>query len=94
MNDDGHDTNTTTAVNWLKGFLTPRLRKRAFFDNTVILITFDEQENYFSFTNHVYAALIGGAVNRKDTTDSNPYSHYSILKTVEDNWVGFDRKSL
>ncbi|RUP31338.1 phosphoesterase [Jimgerdemannia flammicorona] len=86
MKDDGHDTNTDTAAKWLESFLEPRLKQSAFYDNTLILITFDEQENYISLHNHVYAALIGGAVKRSVRTDSNPYSHYSILKTVEENW--------
>ncbi|RUP45756.1 phosphoesterase family-domain-containing protein [Jimgerdemannia flammicorona] len=86
MNNDGHNTNIDTASEWLKKFLEPKLKQPAFFDNTLILVTFDEQEDYISLHNHVFAALIGGAVKRTIREDSTAYNHYSVLATVERNW--------
>lgn len=42
MTDDAHDTSVTTAGLFLKRFLFPLLNNTYFMENTLILITFDE----------------------------------------------------
>ncbi|OZJ05608.1 hypothetical protein BZG36_01469 [Bifiguratus adelaidae] len=86
INNDGHDTNVTYASNWLQNFLEPRISNPAFSNNTLFVVTFDEQATYLSLTNHVMTVLFGPAVQRALKTDGNAYNHYSLLKTVEDNW--------
>src|SRR5277367_3049379 len=44
MTDDGHDTNVAFAANWARNFLTPLLNNSYFMNNTLIVLTFDEDE--------------------------------------------------
>jgi len=55
--------------------------------NTMVLITFDENETY-TIQNRVFSVLLGDAIpqNLVGTTDSHFYDHYSELSTVEANW--------
>ena len=87
MINDGHDTNVTYAATWLKGFLTPLLSNKNFMDNTLVHITFDENENY-PIQNKIYTILIGDSIPKDlvGTKDGNYYNHYSELSTVEANW--------
>lgn len=87
MTSDGHDTSVTTAGEWLKTFLTPLLTDKRFMQNTLILVTFDENETY-TIQNRVFSVLLGDALpsKLKGTTDSSYYNHYSELSTVEANW--------
>jgi acid phosphatase len=87
MINDGHDTNVTFAALWLKSFLDPLLTNKNFMDNTLVHITFDENENY-AIQNKVFTILLGDAIPKEliGTTDDNFYDHYSELSTVEANW--------
>ncbi|KAG5353086.1 hypothetical protein C0989_010468 [Termitomyces sp. Mn162] len=88
MTNDGHDTSITTAGSWSRNFLTPLLSNPNFNDNkTLILLTFDETGSS-SIANKVFTIVLGGALptNLVGTTDSNFYTHYSALSTVEANW--------
>lgn len=87
MTNDGHDTSITVAGAWASSFLTPLLSNPNFNRNTLILLTFDEVENY-AIQNTVYGLLLGDAVpsNLAGTTDGNFYSHYSEIATIEANW--------
>ncbi|KAJ9125703.1 hypothetical protein QFC24_002487 [Naganishia onofrii] len=85
--NDAHDTNVTFVSAWLEYFLVPLLENPKFNDNeTLILLTFDENEDYKS-QNTVYTLLLGGAVSPyKGTVDSTFYTHYSSLSSVQNNW--------
>ncbi len=87
MTSDAHDSTITFAGNWLKTFLTPLLTDPNFMQNTLVLITFDENSNY-ALKNNVLSFVLGDAVpaNLVGTTDSNFYNHYSEIATVEANW--------
>jgi len=87
MTSDAHDTSVTVAGQWLKKFLDPLLTDPKFMKNTMVLITFDENETY-SISNKVFSIILGDAVPKKlvGTTDSNYYNHYSEISTVEANW--------
>lgn len=87
MTNDAHDTNITFAAKWLRGWLTPLLNDSYFMDETLIVITFDENDDY-PIPNNVWTLLLGGAVDKSlhGTTDSMFYNHYSCLSTVEVNW--------
>ena len=87
MTSDGHDTSVTVAGVWLRAFLEPLLEDSCFLDNTLILITFDENETY-TIQNRVFSILLGDAVPKHlvGTTDNSYYNHYSELATVEANW--------
>ncbi len=76
------------AGNWARNWLDPLLKNSNFNkDRTLIILTFDECENYLG-ANRVYTVLLGSAVpaNRVGTSDNTKYNHYSLTKTVEANW--------
>lgn len=84
MTSDGHDTTVTVAGSWTMNFLAPLLNNTNFMNNTLVLITFDESHTY-TLQNRVMGILIGDAVPASlvGTTDSNVYTHYSEISTVE-----------
>jgi acid phosphatase len=87
MTDDGHDTNITFASKWERSWITPLLSNSYFTENTLILLTFDENESKTK-PNKVFSILLGGAVpdSLKGTTDDTFYNHYSTISTVSVNW--------
>ncbi|KAK7537579.1 phosphoesterase-like protein [Phyllosticta citricarpa] len=87
MTSDGHDSSVTVAGTWTRTFLEPLLNNTKFMKNTLVLVTFDENETY-TIQNRVLAILLGDAVPAElvGTTDSNFYDHYSEIATVEANW--------
>jgi acid phosphatase len=87
MSNDGHDTNTTTAATWSRTFIEPLLTNDYFMNDTLVVLTWDENEQYTE-ENKVFAILLGGAIPPafKNTTDNTFYNHYSLLSTVEANW--------
>lgn len=88
MTNDGHDTSVTTAGQWARDFLTPLLSNQNFnTDRTLVILTFDECSNYLA-PNRVYTVLLGGAVpsDKVGTTNDTRFNHYSLTKTVENNW--------
>ncbi|KJZ73506.1 hypothetical protein HIM_07062 [Hirsutella minnesotensis 3608] len=87
MWSDGHDSDVTTAGEWLRKFLEPLLENKKFMKRTLVLITFDEAEVY-SRRNRVLSVLLGDAVPEHlvGTEDPNYYNHYSQIATVSANW--------
>ena len=87
MTSDGHDTSVTVAGEWLKAFLTPLLDDPHFMQNTLVLLTFDENETY-TIQNRVFSVLLGDSIPEHliGSRDSNFYDHYSEISTVEANW--------
>ncbi|KAF2152197.1 hypothetical protein K461DRAFT_143377 [Myriangium duriaei CBS 260.36] len=86
LNNDGHDTTVDYQADYLRSTWLPMLQNPAFTKDLAMVLTYDESATYDA-PNHVFAALIGDALNpslgREDTT---AYDHYSLIKTVEDNW--------
>ncbi|QLG75040.1 hypothetical protein HG535_0H03670 [Zygotorulaspora mrakii] len=87
MTNDGHDTNIRIAGKWSRDFLEPLLSNEYFMENTLVVLTFDENETY-SIKNKVFTILLGGAVpdELKNTTDSTYYDHYSLISSPVANW--------
>lgn len=87
MTNDGHDTNIKVAGKWSRDFLEPLLSNDYFMENTLVVLTFDENETY-SIKNKVFTILLGGAVpdDLKNTTDSTYYDHYSLISSPVANW--------
>jgi acid phosphatase len=86
MTNDGHDSTAEFAGNWLQGFLNTTLSNQTFLQETLVLITFDENETYPK-ANRVWSLLLGAIpAASKNTTDPTFYTHYSSLNTVEQNW--------
>lgn len=87
MLNDGHDTTIRYAANWTRSFLEPLLSNDYFMKDTLIVLTFDENDTY-SVKNQVFTVLLGGAVpdELKGTTDSTYYDQYTLISTPEANW--------
>ena len=87
MTNDAHDTNIKVAGQWTRDFMTPLLKNDYFMNNTLVLITFDENETYGE-QNTVFSILLGGVISDdlKGTTDSTFYNHYSQIASAEANW--------
>ncbi|MGI8510001.1 MAG: alkaline phosphatase family protein [Gemmatimonadaceae bacterium] len=91
MVHDGHDAPLDSAVKWTSAFLRPVLADSALMRTTLVVITFDESANPLSEMltgsqpNRIYTALIGGMVGT-GAVSNTPYSHYSLLRTIELNF--------
>lgn len=87
MTDDGHDTNVTFASKWESSWISPLLNNSYFMQNTLVLLTFDENESKTK-PNKPFTILLGGAIpdSLKGTTDDTFYNHYSTISTVAVNW--------
>jgi hypothetical protein len=86
MTNDGHDSTALVAGNWLSNFLQTTLNNQTFMQETLILVTFDENETY-DMANRVWTVLLGAIpASSKNTTDPTFYTHFSSLSTVEQNW--------
>ncbi|KAH8700378.1 acid phosphatase PHOa [Talaromyces proteolyticus] len=87
MTNDAHDTNITFASVWERGFIEKLENSTDFWNESLILLTFDETEHY-PIGNRIFSILLGGAVPKElvGTTDDTFYTHYSTLSTVEANW--------
>ncbi|KAK9482650.1 phosphoesterase family-domain-containing protein [Lipomyces starkeyi] len=87
MTNDGHDTGVTFAGKWALDFLLPLLGNGYFADDTLILLTFDENGTK-AIGNRVFSILLGGAVptHLHGTTDDTFYTHYSCISTISRNW--------
>jgi phospholipase C len=81
LDNDGHDTSLGYASKWLKGFLEPKLSDPRFADGTLVIVTFDEGDGTPA-TDPLYTVLLGPMVSA-GSLDSTPYTHYSLLRTVE-----------
>ena len=81
INNDGHDTGLAYAGKYLDAFLGPRLAK--FPPRTLIIITWDE-DDYFD-NNHIDTIALGSML-APGSTDNTLYNHFSLLRSVEDNW--------
>ena len=88
MVNDAHDTTIDFAASFLSYWLEPLLSDERFNDNrTLVLVTFDENENY-DINNNIFAVLLGGAVPEelRGTVDTTYYTHYSSMSSVQANW--------
>lgn len=87
MTNDAHDTNITFASKWERSWVSKLLKDDYFMKDTLLLLTFDEDDTYTK-TNRVFSILLGGAVpdHLKGTKDDTFYTHYSTIASVSANW--------
>jgi len=81
IENDAHNTNIKWGGKWLDGYLSPRVDK--FPPGTLILITWDEDD--YTEANMIDTVMFGSMI-AAGSKDDQRYDHYSLLKTVEDNW--------
>ncbi|KAJ4306748.1 hypothetical protein N0V88_000115 [Collariella sp. IMI 366227] len=87
MMNDGHNTSLEFSAAWSHEFLQPLLADKAFDERTLIMLTYDESEDYTQ-PNRIVTLLLGSAIPPalKGTQDDTFYTHYSILSTLQANW--------
>lgn len=84
IKDDGHSPQSVTNLAaWLEGFLEPLLKNPKFTRGTMVVVTFDESIPYAD--NHIYTTLLGGML-QPGTVQADHWDHYSLLRTVEENF--------
>lgn len=82
--NDMHSCSVATGDAWLAGHLPQILQSPAFTrQNSLLILTWDEEEG--SGANHVPAIFIGNSV-KHGFVSSLPYTHYSLLHTIETIW--------
>jgi phospholipase C len=83
IDNDGHNTGLSFANDYLAKFLPPLLENRRFMNGTLIVVTFDEDD--YLFFNRIYCVVLGPMV-QPGGKDETTYNHYSLLRTIEDNF--------
>ncbi|KAE8140927.1 phosphoesterase family-domain-containing protein [Aspergillus pseudotamarii] len=86
VTNDAHDTNITFGAKWERGWISDLLKNPYFMNNTLVLLTFDEDA--YLENNRVFSVLVGGAIpdHLRGTKDDTFYTHYSSIATVSANW--------
>ena len=87
LNHDGHDTNAQTAGAWVKKFLSDTFGEKLR-QGTLVVVTFDESGG--NADNRIYTLFLGDMVKPANQQDPKAlaklYNHYSVLRTIEDNF--------
>jgi Phosphoesterase family len=97
LDDDGHDPTSNPqeglkkASDWLRVFLTTWLHfddktwvpKDEALKRTLVIVTFDEAEGNTK-PERIYTVFLGAVVKPQEVTTE--YNHYSVLRTIEDNF--------
>jgi len=83
LDNDGHDTNISWSGDYLHNFLLNFIFPIVSSSNTLVVITFDEDNH--DEDNHIFTLLLGSMIP-KNSTDNTSYTHASLLRTVQDNW--------
>jgi hypothetical protein len=87
MNHDGHDTSGTFAGAWVKKFLAESFPEKLR-QGTLVVVTFDESGA--NSDNRIYTLFLGDMVKPANQQDPKAlakfYDHYSVLRTIEDNF--------
>jgi len=79
-----HDCSVRTGDRWLKANVVPMLSSPAL-RRSVVFVVFDEGTSDVG-GGGVTAALVLGPLVRRGAVSSMPYSHYSLLRTIEQSW--------
>ncbi len=81
--NDMHNCSIATGDAWLAQNVPTILQSKAFTtQNSLLVITWDEG---YVGDNHVAAVLAGSAI-KNGYSSASPYTHYSILRTIEASW--------
>jgi hypothetical protein len=89
VDDDGHDpvlrpaTGLKKASAWLNKFLKESFPLDDKMKGTLVIVTFDES-GYFEKSERIYTVFLGDMVKPGEITKT--YTHYSVLRTIEDNF--------
>lgn len=81
LNNDGHDTGVAFADKWLNDTFGPLFNNPNVVKNTLFIVTFDEDD--FTDVNQIYTAFVGAGV-QAGAGSSVHYTHYNVLRTIEE----------
>ncbi|HMD88039.1 MAG TPA: alkaline phosphatase family protein [Anaerolineaceae bacterium] len=90
--NDAHDCPVATADQWLAQVVDALLSSPAFDQNSLLVITFDEGTTTASccglppIAGGKIATILISRLIKPGFQDATPYSHYSLLKTIETSW--------
>ena len=98
--NDAHDDSKDgcklpDADKWLEQHLKPILDSPEYKSDGAVILTFDEAEISDASNccdpktpggGHIATAILSPRLAKPGTIDATPYSHYSLLRTVEDNF--------
>ena len=84
MINDMHDGTVADGDNFLKAFL-PRITGSSAFNNSLVLVTFDEGSTNVSGGGHIMTVAITPTMPA-GFKDACAYTHYSMLRTIEQAW--------
>lgn len=81
--NDMHDCPVATGDAWLSHQVPKILASPAFTtQNSLLVLTWDEDDN----ADNTVATIFAGPAARKSYESSRPYTHYSLLRTIENLW--------
>lgn len=81
--NSGHDTGVSYAARWFDDRFGRLLKMPEFSKDFLLILTFDEGSYWRN--NRVYTALVGAGIKVGAESDIN-YDHYSLLRTLENEW--------
>jgi len=81
IDNDCHDTDIPYGGRWLNNFLTLRLPK--FPKGMLTIVTWDEDDK--TEGNKIDTYMLGSMITPL-SSDGAFYNHFSLLRTIEDNW--------
>lgn len=81
--DDMHDCSIAHGDAWLRDNIPRILESPAFTrQRSLLVITFDEGDS----ADNTVACIFAGPAARPHTVVAHPFTHYSLLRTIEDAW--------
>ncbi|CAF3628965.1 unnamed protein product [Rotaria sp. Silwood1] len=86
INNDAHDTNLSYAGSYLQNWLNLYLNEPTFMNGTLLIVTFDEDENYGNQTSRIPAFVWGADYLYSGVSIPGTFNHYSLTKLLEENW--------
>jgi hypothetical protein len=80
--NDMHDCSIATGDTWLSKAVPAILDSPAFAGDSLLAVTFDEGTQ----DDNSVATILAGPAARRGASSDAPYSHYSLLHTIEKAW--------
>jgi len=81
--NDGHDGGQAAIQRWSQKYLVPFLSIPKNLEDTLVVVTFDESDSYFS--NRIYTVLLGAGLT-PNTVNSQALTHTDILALIQNEW--------
>jgi phosphatidylinositol-3-phosphatase len=86
MENDAHDGSLADADAWLKTWAPQILASPAWRDDGALFVTFDEGRKDGNTPGGRVVTLVISPLSKPGYQSPVPYTHYSLLRTIEDAW--------